>query len=374
MRKNTRNRDLVLGVFVAVGVAALVSVVFLIGQERRLFERTAAIETRFPNVAGLASGADVMLAGSPVGHVSRIRFPDLKPDMPGLSRDVTVVMEVSKRALVWIREDSIARIDSKGLLGDKIINISIGSPELPQAQVGGVLQSTPPIDFNKALQQAQEILGNVTQTVADARDIFKGFVAEGGDKALANSAKSLSRLFHEIENGPGAAHALIYDKVGGQDALNSIKELKNALSSWDRLAKNTNDVVSGIKTGPGLAHAVIFDPAGQKTSEELTKTVQNLASLLGEIKSGNGLLHSLIYDEDKGNFIANLNETSAMLKKMAEDLKDGKGSLGLLLKDPGIYNELYGLLGNLNRNRLLKAVIRMGISNQSDQPKSGSTK
>jgi phospholipid/cholesterol/gamma-HCH transport system substrate-binding protein len=334
-----RSIDILLGSFVALGLLLLLALVFLIGRERRLFDTRVAIEAHFPNVAGLAVGADVMLAGVVVGHVSAIKFPVLRADLPGMSKDVTVVMEISKRDMAWIREDSIARIDSKGLLGDKLINIGIGTPELPEMQAGGMLQSTPPVDFNKALQQAQEILENVTETVADAKDIFKGFVAEGGDEALASAAKSLKRILKEVEVGKGVVHALIYDKVAGDD---------------------TKDIIQSIKTVTGKLSRVSDDAAGSIT--KLRASLDSIGAILHEIQQGKGIAHDLIYANDKGQFLASLNRAAQDLELVAADLKDGKGSLGLLLKDPGIYNELFALLGNLRRNLILKAVIRHSIS------------
>lgn len=370
MQKNGRTRDIVLGLFVGFGILALFTTVLLIGKERRLFESTVVVETHFPNVGGLAIGADVMLAGSPVGHVSAIRFPILRADMPTLSKDVTVVMEISERAMPWIREDSLARIDSKGLLGDKIINVDIGSPALPEVQKGGTLGSTPPIDLNRALQQAQEVLSNVTETVADAREIFRGFVKKGGDEALANSAKSLSRLFKEIEQGKGAIHALIYDQKGGKETITSLTELRQSLENINKLTKNANDVMHHVKNGPGLANSLIFAPEGAKISQNLNKNLTHLQDILAEIKNGDSVIHGLLYDKDHGNFIANLNRASKNFEDVSLDLKEGRGSLGLLLKDPSLYNQLSGLLFQVNRSRILKAVIQRNISrfNEAEKP------
>lgn len=357
-----RSYDILLGTFVAVGLIVLVALVFLIGRERRLFEVSVAVETHFPNVAGLAVGADVMLAGVVVGHVSAIRFPKLRPDKPGLLRDVTIVMDISKRHMAWIREDSSARIDSKGLLGDKVINISIGSPELPQMQSGGMLKSTPPVDFNKALQQAQEILENVTETVADAKDIFKGFVAKGGDEALSSSAKSIERMLKEIESGGGVLHQLIYDKQSGGHAQASFKSIRDGLSKFERIGDDLAKVTHDVKDGEGLLHALIYDPQGPKALSSFNQSLESLDAILSEIKGGSGIAHDLIYAQDNGQFLHSLNVAAKDLEVMVADLKSGKGSLGLLLRDPSLYNELYGLLGNLRRNHLLKAIIRYGIA------------
>ncbi len=342
--KKRRSLDVLLGSFVAIGLVVLIAFVFLIGRERRLFDTRIAVESHFPNVAGLAVGADVMLAGVVVGHVSKIKFPILRPDMPGISRDVTVVMEISKSAMAWIREDSVARIDSKGLLGDKLINIAIGSAELPEMQIGGMLKSTPPVDFNKALQQAQEILENVTETVADAKDIFKGFTAQGGDEALASAAKSLKKILHELESGDGVLHALVYDQEAGKNAKSTIKHAESLMTKFDGAGEDAALAIKNIKT-----------------------SVDSLSAILAEVRHGEGVVHDLIYAKDNGNALRSLNHAAHDLEVVAADLKNGKGSLGLLLNDPSLYNELYSLIGNLQRSSLLKMFIRYGISHSKNE-------
>lgn len=319
--KKKRSYDVLLGSFVALGILLLLAVVFLIGRERRLFDSTTPIKAHFPNVAGLASGADVMLAGVVVGHVKTIQFPNLSATDETPSRDVTVEMEISRKFMNWIREDSLARIDSKGLLGDKLINLTIGSPEFQPLSSGSMMKSLPATDFNKALQQAQEALQDVSRTVYELKNIFVEFNKEGADKALAASVKSMASLL-----------------------------------------KNADQIVYDIKTKDGLLNSLVYDDAGGAVVKNLNQSLANLSAIIKEIKDGSGIAHDLVYAGENGQFLQSLNRASNSLEAVLADLKNGKGSLGLLLQDPGIYNELYGLLGNLNRNRLLKAVIRYGIS------------
>lgn len=324
-----RSYDMLLGSFVALGLIVLTALVFLIGKERRLFDRTIAFRAHFPNVAGLAVGGDVLLSGRVVGRVKAIEFPSLATEASDV-RDMTVAMEISHQYAPWIREDSIARIDSKGLLGDKLINITIGSPEFKEVLPGGMLRSTPPLDFNKTLEKAQNALEGITEAVADAKHILKGFSEKGGDESLAQSVQSISRILKEIESGNGVVHELIYDQQAGKAAKASVVSIS-------------------------------------KTAESFKKAGDELALLLSEIKNGSGIAHDLIYADDRGNFLRSLNKAALDMETIVADLKSGKGSLGLLLKDPSIYNELYGLIGNLRRNRLLKAVIRHGVSQSESQ-------
>jgi len=290
--KKGYSQDVLLGLFVLLGLVLAFLAVFFIGKEKRLFDRRVAIETTFSNVAGLAIGADVLLSGVVIGSVNKIHFPNLEL-MESNSKDVTVILDISKKSIKWIREDSVARIDSKGLLGDKIVNITIGSHDSPQVVPGGRVKSLPSVDFNRALLKAQDILDNVSETVTDTKASIKSF----------------------------------------------------------------NAMMKEIKEGEGLIHSIIYDQKGREI-------VYNASNLLKEIKTGNGILHDLIYSTDKGQFIRNLNDATADIKNMAHEVASGTGTLGLLIKDPSVYNELYGFLGDLNRNRVLKSVVRFVISKE----------
>ena len=64
------------------------------------------------------------LGGLGVGKVSKISFaPDLG------DKRIIVTMEISNRFQERIRDDSVARVTGRGVLGDKAIDISLGSPD-----------------------------------------------------------------------------------------------------------------------------------------------------------------------------------------------------------------------------------------------------
>jgi len=56
--------------------------------------------------------------------------------------------------------------------------------------------------------------------------------------------------------------------------------------------------------------------------------------------------------------MSNLNQVSGDLKQMLTDMRAGKGTLGALLVDPSVYEDLKLMLGNVERNRTLRALVR----------------
>lgn len=324
MRKR-RYLDLVLGIFVAFGFVLLLVFIILIGRERRLFDKSAHLEAQFPNVAGLAVGAQVLVAGVAVGNVSAINFPPFDAKGKQEGEMLTVRLRVSKSILPWIHRDSVARVDSRGLLGEKNVNISLGSPNSPPVKDGDALQTVEPLDFGQALAKAQGVLDGVTNTIASIQKVMDVFIAKKGDVALADTVISIRNLLGEIENGQGLLHQIIYNKKSGDD--------------YKKIFANLDSTIVSIKDASA-----------------------SVDILLKEVQNGNGLIHSLIYDDAGKGFISNLGSASADLKAIMDSIKNGQGTVGKLIMDPSIYEDLKLFLGRVQRNEALKALIRLSLS------------
>ena len=89
--------------------------------------------------------------------------------------------------------------------------------------------------------------------------------------------------------------------------------------------------------------------------------------VVGDIRQGPGLLHNIIYRDDNGEFISNLNEATNDIQLLTAEIKDGRGTLGALVKDPSIYENIKLLLGNVQRNATVKALLRYAIEERERQ-------
>ena len=114
-----RRVGLLVLVAIAVGVAAL----FVLGDRQQLFVSKNRYKIRFQNVNGLAEGSTVQLSGVKVGSVDRIVLPG---DMGESLLEVRIAVDA--RYEQRIRQDSVARIKTLGLLGDKYLELTSGSP------------------------------------------------------------------------------------------------------------------------------------------------------------------------------------------------------------------------------------------------------
>jgi phospholipid/cholesterol/gamma-HCH transport system substrate-binding protein len=120
----------------------------------RIFESNRyAVVAEFDNVSGLKHGASVEIAGVPIGEVSRIEL-----------RDPTALVHLSINNSVQLRDDDIASIRTKGIIGDRYIKVSRGASDT-LIQAGGKLTETESVvDF-------EDIVGKIVHNLgADKSD------------------------------------------------------------------------------------------------------------------------------------------------------------------------------------------------------------
>ncbi|MET0406216.1 MAG: MlaD family protein, partial [Cystobacter sp.] len=136
--QTSRDQKLALrvGAFVAMAFVLAGIVVFFIGRKTHLFDKQVTYHTYFASVEGLSSHSPVWLNGLEVGRVDSVGFPS----KPGEKR-MEVRLQLSADYAQRVRADSVARLSSLGVLGDKAVDISLGSLDKPGVEEGGVIPS-----------------------------------------------------------------------------------------------------------------------------------------------------------------------------------------------------------------------------------------
>jgi phospholipid/cholesterol/gamma-HCH transport system substrate-binding protein len=85
------------------------------------------------------------------------------------------------------------------------------------------------------------------------------------------------------------------------------------------------------------------------------------------VREGRSLVHDVLYEEKSSEMVAHLNQATADLSAIVADVRAGKGTLGSFLVDPSVYEDVKVLLGNVGRNRSLKALVRYSIKQDEAQ-------
>ena len=112
--------ELGVGLFVLLGLAALVYLTVKLGAGEFVGGDTYEVEARFANTGGLNTGALVMLAGVNVGRVEDIRLDPA---------DYSAIVDMKIRTGVPLPADTMASIKTTGLIGDKFIALAPGAEE-----------------------------------------------------------------------------------------------------------------------------------------------------------------------------------------------------------------------------------------------------
>jgi phospholipid/cholesterol/gamma-HCH transport system substrate-binding protein len=227
------SREFRLGLFIVAALVILVAGVFLIGSKKSMFSSTYRVKANFQNVAGLIEGASVRVGGTQQGTVRRIDLPK-RPD-----EKVGVTMDLEKRTREILKKDSVAAIKAEGLLGDKYVEISFGSPDAERLKDGETIAAEPPLDYADLIKKADEIL----DTSKDAVQKVEG------------TASNLESISSKIDQGKGTAGALVNDKSVYKEATAGAAAFRENME-----ALKHNFLIRGF-----------FKKRGYEDSEELTK-------------------------------------------------------------------------------------------------------
>ena len=122
--------ELIVGVFVLVGIAALAYLAIKLGKLEVIGGDKRDVQAIFDSVAGLKTGASVEVGGVQVGQVKRIA---LEGDR------AMVVMAIDPN--VKVHKDAIAAVKTRGLIGDKYVALSPGGAE-PELRAGEKIRDT----------------------------------------------------------------------------------------------------------------------------------------------------------------------------------------------------------------------------------------
>jgi phospholipid/cholesterol/gamma-HCH transport system substrate-binding protein len=236
-----------LGAFIVATLAILVAGVFVIGGKQYLFSSTYRLKTQFDNVAGLDAGGDVRVGGVHSGTVRSI----VLPHKPG--EKVTVIMDLGTSTHEIIKQDSVATIETEGLLGNQFLAISFGTAGSGDVRDSDTIVSQPPLEMADLLEKTSGILDSSQQAIQNAT------------RATAN----LQSISAKIDGGQGTAGALVNDK----QLYNNLEQTTGAMR--DTMVQAQAGVTDFQENMEAMKHNFFlrgyFKSRGYEDSAELAK-------------------------------------------------------------------------------------------------------
>ncbi len=365
------SRDVKVGAFVLIGLLFAGVVIFLIGDERHVFSSKVSYVTIFQDVEGLKAGSSVRMGGIDVGSVSSVGYAEDASDMR-----LHVKFSVDRSQAARIRRASKVKIESKGVLGDKMRTIVGGDPKLPPVAPGSLIQAeNDPKDLQTALARvgpiaakAEKVLENLDSTTSHLAD------PEVHEK-LKSSVHSINHILETIDKGPGYVSRLLNDRAEADRISTTIDRLEQASAQREQSLASVASITQRIEKGPGLVHELLYSESSAKSVQQVGTAAEELGATLRGVREGRGLAHSLLYgDGVPDHTMAQVSQILADVHAMLADVRSGKGTLGALLTDPSVDEDLKRLLGNVERNKSLRALVRYSIEQDEAKGQSSAPK
>lgn len=294
--------QLKVGLVILLSMAVLTVAVFKLGQAANLFTKRYELVTFLPNANGLRVGGSVAVAGQPVGVVKEIDF--LPPDAD-TTRNLKLIIEIDRDLQAQVRGDSKVRLRTMGLLGDKMLDISPGTPRYAVLAPGDTIIADQSLDYDQIIQQASGAVGDMVQLTHDLKSITGGIVRGEG---------TMGQLL---------TNRVLYD------------ELTTTLT-------RTNSLIAGLQNPNGTVGRMLQDP---QLYDRLTHTIASMDSLLIAVNSDKGTLGKLLRDD---SLYTSLVGISTGADSLLTQLSTGNGFAARMLKDQQLYDQLNKLVTDVN--------------------------
>ncbi len=138
------SRETSVGIFVLVGLLCVGYLTVKLGRMELLSDKGYTVHARFSSITGLRVGAEVEIAGVPVGRVAAIT---LAPDRP------VAMVSLRMKEGVHLTDDVIASVKTSGLIGDKYIKLSPGGSEDQLGEGDEITETESAIDIESLISK-----------------------------------------------------------------------------------------------------------------------------------------------------------------------------------------------------------------------------
>ncbi len=303
MPKRKRTTETIVGVFVLASLALLLVVVILIGRRQNIFAKRYQITGEFTSVAGLQSGAEVNLAGINIGYVQDIEFSE--------SDRVLVKMRVSTTQYERIRGDSVASIKTMGLMGDRYVEITVGTVAEPPIEPGALIRTDELFEFGEMLEEARPTLENLENAIRNISILTDELADPDGDVGtILENVKALTTAAREGKGTVGAL--LVRDDIYQKTS----RVLDTTVETMENLREVSINAKKASADFPGILQSV---DASVTQFEEFAVRATDAADEIAEIAEAG---HRMMDDVEA---------VSANLRAASEDIREATPKLAPLL-------------------------------------------
>ena len=310
------------GLVILLAIAVIGVAIYKLGEAANLFAKRYELIAYLPDANGLKQGGSVMVAGQLVGTVQKIEFLPVDADT---TRNLKLTLAIDEQVREQIRRDSKGKLRTLGLLGDKVFDITPGTPKAAVLAPGDTVRIAQSLDYEAVIAQAS---GAVTDMVALTRDL----------------------------------HAITGGIVRGEGTLGQLVTNRALYEQLNTTLGRANTMLASFQKPNGTIGHMLNDPA---LYNKLTSVISSTDSLVISINSNKGTAGLLLRDT---SLYRNLVGITKGADSLMRSLSSGLGTVGKLLSDQTLYDQLNKLVTDLSAiladirkdpSRYMKGVIKV---------------
>jgi phospholipid/cholesterol/gamma-HCH transport system substrate-binding protein len=228
MKTREKKHNIILGLFVLIGLALFLIAVFFVGNNETLFQRSFLLFAEFRDAGGLQKGDNVWLTGVKVGTISDVDIID--------DSTVHVSVRIKRKYRLFVKEDVVASIGRDGLMGNRIL----------------VLKNQGSV---KPVVEYQSIAANSRDETTELMELLK----QSG-KSIQSITRRVESIAGDIEGSKGILGELINNEKWSRGIANTVAQLEITSRNTASVTGDLSVITEALKENKsGLIATLVTD-------------------------------------------------------------------------------------------------------------------
>jgi phospholipid/cholesterol/gamma-HCH transport system substrate-binding protein len=341
------------GAFVVAGLLLFTIGLFMIGDRQMAFSRKFTIYTEFAKITGLQPGSVIRVSGAKAGAIKQILTPGKPSDR------FRVQLEITEALHGLVRTDSVATIETEGLVGGSYLGVGTGTDGAPPAPPSSTIPSKEPFEIADLMEQMRGTIQRVNDTIDEMKyDVQRAVVS------VADTAGSANDLVVAVSD-----------------------DVKRMAAAGARISADAAQIADSIRGGKGTVGKLVNDDELYRRSAAIAKQVDEIAtgarqvieqakSTLEGFESKDGPVQGLTAGvkqtmDDARLAMAGFAENMEALKHnfLVRGFFKNRGYFDLAAISPADYRK--GMLTKSGDRRMLRIWLRADLVFEPDQGNAG---
>lgn len=232
------------GTFVLLAVGLLVWLLITSQKTQNLFEEEITLYATMSSIEAVNKDTDVIISGLNIGAVTDVDIDD--------ANHVIITMSILKKYQKLIRTDSTAELLNFkfALLGKSVIEISVGSPQLPIIEDGSTITIKESFNLVQLVSQFEPVLGTLQGSIERMNEILNAIDPDQVGTNVSNLesiSTDLKIISRQIQQGKGLAGNAIFNEAMKDNVVTTAENLKDITQQTMILIEQTKILLTSLQ-------------------------------------------------------------------------------------------------------------------------------